>query len=205
MFVFFNLINLQAAMNFKTITPPSVEPVTLAEAKRQCKVDADITDDDTLIDSYIQAARELAEHRTGRLFCTQTIEGVLDAFPAINIPLPVSPVQSVVSVKYIDTNGSEQEVPSNYYTLDTYGLVPSIEPEYGVVWPAVRTGKNAVKVRLMAGYGDAAAVPLAVKQWILMAVDVFYQHRGLVETAQTYELPANFCQGLLDTVKIWRV
>ena len=192
------------SLNYKIITAPALEPVTVDEAKRQCKAD-DFTDDDLLIQAYITAARELAEHRTGRLFVTQTVEVVLSEFPSINIALPVSPVQSVSSIKYIDVNGNEQTVPAEYYTLDTYGLVPSIEPEYGVVWPAVRAGTNAVKVRVVAGYGAPTAVPLSVKQWILMAVDTFYQHRGMIENAQTYALPDNFCQALLDTVKIWRI
>ena len=56
-------------MSLQLITPPAIEPVTLAEAKAHLKVDT--TDDDTLITSLIAAARARAEWHTRRAFITQ--------------------------------------------------------------------------------------------------------------------------------------
>ena len=53
------------------LTPPAAEPLTLAEAKLHLRVDADITDDDSLITALIVTARQQAEHRTGRSLVSQ--------------------------------------------------------------------------------------------------------------------------------------
>jgi hypothetical protein len=93
-------------MAYKIITQPTVEPVTLAEAKIQCRADGNELDS-LLTGVIIPAARRSAEHETGRALCTQTRELVLDAFPA-DFELYGSPIQSVVSVKYLDESGNEQ-------------------------------------------------------------------------------------------------
>jgi uncharacterized phiE125 gp8 family phage protein len=87
-------------MSLKPITAPAEEPVTLVEAKAQCKVDHSA--DDALLAIFIQSAREAAEHITGRAFITQTWELVLDAFPAAEIQLSKPKIQSITSVKYLD-------------------------------------------------------------------------------------------------------
>jgi len=94
-------------MKFKVVTPVATEPVTLAEARLQCKVDADDTTHDALITGLITAAREFAEHYTGRALAPQTLEAALDAFTDDDyIDLPMPPVSSVTSIKYTDTAGA---------------------------------------------------------------------------------------------------
>ena len=51
-------------MGLKVVTAPTVEPVTLAEAKLHQRVDLDA--DDALISMWISAIREHAEHLTER-------------------------------------------------------------------------------------------------------------------------------------------
>ena len=67
-------------MPLNLITPPAVEPVTLADAKAHLKVDT--TDDDALITALITAARARAEWHTGRALITQSWTLWLDAWPA---------------------------------------------------------------------------------------------------------------------------
>ena len=52
-------------MIIKVITAPTSEPITLAEAKAQCRVDG--TDEDTLITSLIGAARQYTTRTPGHV------------------------------------------------------------------------------------------------------------------------------------------
>ena len=68
-------------MKYKVITPVATEPVTLAQARLQVRLtDDDGTDEDTLLTAYITAAREIAEHYTGRALAPQTLEAALQRF-----------------------------------------------------------------------------------------------------------------------------
>ena len=54
-------------MSYRVITAVAIEPVTLAEARLQLRMTVDDTAaDDPLINVLITAAREFAEHYTGR-------------------------------------------------------------------------------------------------------------------------------------------
>lgn len=66
-------------MRLKLITPPSVEPVTLAEAKLHARIEID--DDDTLVTSLIIAARRYCETVLRSALITQTWTLYLDGFP----------------------------------------------------------------------------------------------------------------------------
>jgi len=163
-------------MALKLITAPSTYPVTLAEAKLHCRVD--IADDDTLITALITAATEMAEQKTGRAIMTQTLELTLDAFPEA-FELTRVPVQSITSVKYYDTTGTQQTLSDTLYALDAaddFGFA-HISPVYAGVWPDTRDQINAVAVRYVAGYADAASVPQSIKNWILLMVSTMYANR----------------------------
>lgn len=190
-------------MGYTTTIQPAAEPVTLAQAKQQCRVDYD--DEDTFITSLIKSARELAEHRTGRALVTQTIEWVLPCLAGDKIYFPVAPVQSITSITYLDSSGVEQALPDTVYALDKTGRGKHyLRLKNGQSWPSVLSQFDAVKVTFVAGYGDDADVPAAVKQWILLAIGFFYVNReSATENTMVTELPSTFCEGLLHTVKIW--
>lgn len=191
-------------MTTTIITPPASEPVTLSDAKAHLRVDA--TDEDALISAMIGAARETAEHMTGRAFITQTLELTLDAFPVGAIAIPRPNLLTVTSVKYDDTAGVEQTVsPADYVVLikPTPGLV---YPADGVSWPATRDMKAAVRVRYTAGYGaSSAAVPAAIKSWMLLRVGALYKHREAFHSGSggAVELPGSFVDSLLDPYRVY--
>ncbi len=187
----------------KIITPPASEPISLIEAKIHCKVDGN--HDDALLAIYIAAAREAVEHITGRKLVTQTLEMALDAFPSAEISLPVAPVQSVASVKYINAEGVLTTVSSANYTLDNYGLSPAIVPASGLAWPAAQSVNNAVLIQFVAGYGAAADVPHGIKSWILLTVGTLYKNRESVTETQNYAFGGRFYDSLLDPYRLWNL
>jgi uncharacterized phiE125 gp8 family phage protein len=188
-------------MALKLITAPTEEPVTLTQVKLHCRVDG--SDEDALLNLAIVAARRAAEGRTSRALVTQTWELALDAFPAAEIDLPMPPVQSITSVKYLDTSGVEQTIDAANYALDTYGMRPWLVPAYGYAWPASLASANAVKIRFVAGYGAAAAVPDDIKAWMLLAIGTLYANRETIATGQVAELPGGFWQSLLDPYRVF--
>lgn len=143
-------------LQLKIETPPAVEPITLADAKLHLRVEDTVTEDDALIQAQIKAVRMAAENFTMRQFITATYQLFLDSFPTvINVPRP--PLQSVTSIKYIDTDGNEQTLNAGVYTVDTVSMVGRIVLAYEQSWPQTRAQIQAVTVEYTAGYGDAPA------------------------------------------------
>lgn len=190
-------------MTIKLITPPSEEPVTVAELRAHCRIDE--TTEDALLSAYITAARQMCEQITGRVLITQTVEQTLDAFPAAGIKLAAPPVQSVVSVKYINTAGAEQTLAAEAYAFeaDTYpgGWVMPIDT---IGWPDAYAKTNAVRVRFVAGYGAAAAVPAPMKVWIMVTAATLYESREAIDTTgRVQALPDRFIDRLLDAYRVF--
>ena len=185
-------------MSKKLITAPAVEPVTLAEAKLHCHVD--ISDDDALITSLIVTARNMAEERLGRALISQTWEQIIDAFPSAEIKLPFPNVQSIESVKYV-VSDVQQTLSSTAYSLDS-------EAEYEswlfpvTDWPDTDDAANAVRIRFVVGYGDAASdVPEPIRQWMLLQIGHFYDQRSAASDRGYSILP--YVESLIDPYKVW--
>lgn len=189
-------------MSLKLVVAPGSEPVSLAEVKAQCRVD--VADDDALLGMLIMAAREMAEHNTGRALITQTWELVVDAFPAAFV-LRKSPIASVVSVKYIDTAGTEQTLDLADTLLDKDSEPGYLVPAYGKGWPATQSVPNAVRVRYTAGYGEAADVPSSIKHWMLLAIGTWYAQRETLVPGSVYNPPRAFWDGLLDPYRLYEI
>lgn len=129
--------------SLRVITPPTAEPVSLAELRSQARIDSGI--DDPTLAGYLMAGRQWIESVTGRCMALQTLEVTLDEFPPGAIVLPRGPVSSVVSITYTDGNGSPQTLAT--YTLEGQRLAPA----YGESWPATRATMGAVRVQFVAG------------------------------------------------------
>ncbi len=192
-------------MGLLQLLAPAAEPVTLAEAKLQCRVDG--ADEDALLNSLIATARLQAEHRTGRALITQKWRLTLDRFPFDSLELPLAPAASVEAVTYLDENGTRQTLAAASYRLITDELVPRLVPSYGEAWPSCRVTPGSVQVDFTAGYGAAGAnVPSTVRQWMLLAISTWYAQRDVVITGTIVgELPRDFFDGLLDPVRIVRI
>lgn len=119
------------------------EPITLAEAKAQCSVDADESEFDTLLTRLIASARAFVERYCGVRFASQTVEIKCDSF-ADFARLPEAPVSEVAAITYTDTAGDEQTLASSVYELRSDGLEASIVLQYNQQWPSIRPGSRIV-------------------------------------------------------------
>jgi len=169
-------------LSLELITPPSVEPVSLADAKAYLRVD--VGDEDALIARLIAAARGAAERATGRAFVAQTWRLWLDLWPddwAIEIPRP--PLIGVNSVTTYDRNGNATVVDAGSYLVDAASIPGRIVFKNTVLPPVNLREANAIAVEFEAGYGSAAAdVPAGISAGILGWIAHLYERRGEGET-----------------------
>lgn len=154
------------------VTPPGSLPVTLAEAKAQCRV-LDTTHD-TLITSLIQSATESIEALTTSRLGIHTLRLELDEFPDGAIDLETYPVNSIVSVLYDDVDNVEQSlVADTDYWESLGGMYPKITPVTS--WPETMCGKPAsVRIRMQVGY--TTDLPPDLKHAVLMRVSEFFNN-----------------------------
>lgn len=185
------------------IVPPASEPVSLAEARLHLRMDADNTVDDGLIQALITSAREMAEHETGRSLMAQTLELAFDEFPEFAIKLARPPVMSMVSITYIDTLGVSTVLSPLLYSLDAINTPGYVMPAQGTSWPWAMDTANAVRVRYIAGYGDATAVPKSIKQWMLLNIGTMYEHRMTLDKGNVIELPTRYAGRMLDPYRYY--
>jgi uncharacterized phiE125 gp8 family phage protein len=166
------------------VIAPTAQPITLAQAKAQVRVD--FADEDALISALIEAATDHVDGWTGvlgRALMTQTWELSLDKFPKGAINLPLGPCRQIVAVTYVAANGSTQTVSSADYTTDLNPVEGWVIPKT-TGWPTTMETANAVTVRWVAGYATAADVPAGLKQAILLLVAHWYQNRELIGQGQ---------------------
>lgn len=189
-------------LSFSLVTPPAVEPVLLADAKQQARIDT--TADDSLVTNLITGARQWAEKYTGRAFIAQTWQLAVDLSPGVAeqwwdgmrqgpvtgldevnyISLPRAPLQSVTSVQYFDNTDTATLWPSSNYFVDTMREPGRIALRLGSVWPVPSRLTNGIVVTYVAGYGNSGAnVPEPIKTAIRQLVAHWYEHRGDAATA----------------------
>ena len=174
----------------RVVTPPSVEPVSVAEVKAQARVD--LADEDTLIEGYIRAARETLERLLWRAFITQTLELTLDGWPeGSEIRLPRPPLQSVTAVRYTTEDGTLKTLDPALYVVDAASEPGRVVLKRGKSWPSETLVPAAgVKVEYVAGYGDQASdVPEPIRQAILLLAAHWYEHREAVSDGRMVEVP----------------
>lgn len=162
-------------------------PLTTDALKLHLKVDFD--EDDDLIDQLILAATEYCQNFQNRIFVTATQTMVLDAFENVIRP-PWSPLDSVGSITYVDTDGATQTLASSVYRVDTVNEPGRITLEHNQSWPSIRNVTNAVTVTYDAGYGAAADVPDDVKTAIKQLVGSWYEYREDASELNLTESPS---------------
>jgi uncharacterized phiE125 gp8 family phage protein len=170
---------MNAQKTIQIVTPPASEPLTLAEVKEFLRVDH--SDDDVTLAIFITAARQLCESYTRMALLPTTFEEFFDDFPQYSgdykdeIRLSRSPVSAVTYVKYIDGNETTITANAADYKIDTISRPARISPDNG--WFGTYETINAVFVRYVAGFADAASVPAPLKHGMMLVIGDMYENR----------------------------
>ena len=166
--------------NYYISVEPASEPITTAEAKAHLRVD--FSDEDTYIDTLIATAREYCEAYCNRVFITQTWIQEEDVFTN-PIKLKINKVASLTSLKYYDTNDSQQTLTDNSanFQKDFNSDVAKIYEGTTNAFPNISTSViNPIEITYVCGYGDASDVPSDIKHAIKLMVAHLYENRDMV-------------------------
>lgn len=167
------------SMLVRTVDPAKAF-ITLDEAKDQLNIDH--TNDDALIDRLIGVVTQRLDGRNGtlnRALLTQTWKWTIDGFSAL-AEMPLPPLQSVSSVKYLDSDGVEQTLAADQYqVLGVNGWdKASIVEAYSASWPSHRSVSEAVNVTFVCGFGDDISdVPEDIRHAAMILLATFYENR----------------------------
>lgn len=139
-------------------TDPAADPITEAELEAALRISSGF--DNATISRLVPAATRQVETDTDRSLINRTITGKLDHWPSDGvIHLPKPPFQSVTSVKYYDTSGTQQTLVENTdYEVKMSGDSGRLVVAPSVSWPSVQSDKSEpIEIIFVAGYGDAAS------------------------------------------------
>lgn len=163
-------------------TQPAEEPLSLAEAKLYLRVDA--SDEDALIAQMIVATRRAAEHYLRRTLVTRQWKLVYDDDAPVETHLPMGPVSAIVSVTKVAEDTTTEAVDAVLYRLNA--------PRTRLCFDQAIFA-YLVEILYTAGYGNAAAVPAAIKQGMLSHLAELYDGRsiasGVPDSALALYLP----------------
>ena len=177
--------------HYKLVTAPASEPVTTSEAKDHLGVTG--SDHDTLIGTLITTARVALENETNRKLITQTWDKYQDRFWGHSITLPFGSLQSVTSLKYVDSDDAETVVATSVYKVVDWEDPGRIVLGYGETWPsATLRSAGGVITRFVCGYGTASDVPAPLIQAMKLTIGHLYENREAVVVGQgitAIELP----------------
>ena len=174
------------------LTQPAVEPVSVEDCFTQLGLGAP-TDNAQLaqqITDLIVAARLYCESITRTSFITRNWQYNLDDWPGHDprysdghsiFYIPQSPLQSVISLQYVDVGGVVQTLtqdtqygtnltePTYQYQLDPGADTrpARLMPPWARPWPPIRLVANAVMLQFKSGYGGPVTASMAAGSSIL--------------------------------------
>lgn len=189
--------------SLRTVTPPVVEPVTLAEAKAHCRIDSNA--DDAYVASLITAAREWVEAYMDETLLQQQLVMKMDGFPQeIELPRPpmaTAGTHTAVTITYVmNENGQTATLETNRYRVDRDSHPGVIRTLYGGSWPSFLLDYNSVSVTWWAGRESSAQIPQGVKNAILWLVGLWYERRMAADQGNLSEIPFGV-KALLDAAR----
>jgi uncharacterized phiE125 gp8 family phage protein len=159
------------------LTPPALEPLTLAEAKAHLRVEHD--DDNDVITGLVKGARSHVEIATRRALITQRWRLVRDCWPASGrLTVAPGPLKQLVAARLYNNDGSTRALDLASFIVDKAGSVLALAS--GAI---VAPGRAAagIEIDVDVGYGDAASdVPEPLRQAIRLLLAHWYESRGIM-------------------------
>jgi len=218
--------NLYQDRGSRITTNPESEPVSLMEMKRYLRIDDN--SDDIVLSDQIMEARRFIEDQIGLAFISQSWRLALDQWPAggeawwdgvremsitelyrsnvlQSVTLPRWPLVSITSVTTYDEDSNATAITvANVFDVDTYRTPGRITLKRGQTWPVALRANNAIEIVYVAGYANAAAVPMTMKRAVRQLAAFMYNHRG-DDCDASHAFADSGAASLVDQFKVMRV
>ena len=189
----------------KLITAAASEPLQVEEVKTHARIF--IANDDLYIKNLITLAREYCETICNRALLTSTWELYLRSFPPSDtIYIPKGQLQAVNSLTYYDVSSNPATFSSALYDVDTVSEPGCLRLGYQRVWPIlVLRPTNAVVLNFTAGWTSAAAVPMQIKQAMLLLAAHWYENREAIIVGRTTTISSELKYTVDALLANWRL
>lgn len=151
---------------------PDGHPLSVAEAKRQLRLEPDDTDQDDHVADLCAAAHRKVERELGYPILRQTRETHLSNFPRGPIWLGGGDSLSILSIRYRDPLNALQTLDPSAYALDAVSRVAQVYPAPSATWPSTVCTPGAVVVEWQAG----AVNPSDVAEDLIHAMKLLVGH-----------------------------
>jgi uncharacterized phiE125 gp8 family phage protein len=174
-------------MNYNVIAPPTLYPLTLEEAREQCRVTPYGSPlehpDDGYLEGLVIIATQWCEDYLRRSLATKTIEYYIDTFSQ-KINLPFLPIQSIESIIYRNVDGDLITLDDGIYRLKSYQDEAKLNLIMGQSYPQdVSTEEGSIVITMVAGYTkgespDTYPLPAPIKAAMSLIIGHLYENRS---------------------------
>lgn len=145
-------------------------PVSLEEARRQIRLEADDESRDEDLTGWIADAAGWVEGYTGQLLDQREVTEHVSGFKPVEIRAWPIDAAAVPGVAYIGADGSPVAITGA--RLDLTRRPARIFPATGLFWP-FRDSAQAFTVTITAGYANADAIPRDMKRAMLVLIAAY--------------------------------
>jgi uncharacterized phiE125 gp8 family phage protein len=187
------------------ITPPAIEPVSLADVKAHLRLDTN--NDDLLLSALIATSRQQIEAALDLALIHQTWSLTLDAWPSSRrIDVPLAPVSALTAVRTFDTDGIASPLPLASFQLDRASTPPRIHCKAALTIATPLRALAAIELTFIAGFGaTASAVPAPIRQALLLLVAHWYDNRSAGDASISVQAIPDAVSALLQPYRQHRL
>jgi uncharacterized phiE125 gp8 family phage protein len=175
--------------------------ITTAQSKEHLRITH--SNEDTYIEAITLAASEWCEDFQNKVYVQREVVDYLDSFPTEIRPVR-SPLVSVTTIQYYDTDGTLQTLANTVYDVGTFKEPGRISLKYNQSWPDTRSIINAVVITYQAGYAARANIPEEIKHAVKLLVGHLYENREAVSSLNFSEVPIGV-KSLLSMKKTFNI
>lgn len=184
-------------MTMQLITPPAIEPVTIADARAFLRIDTSADDD--ILQKLITTSREMVESRTGLALITQSWQLKIARWPRSGrVALYRFPVQMI-------EKATARDSALNLIEIDPADMHLQLANRPHRLCFAKRGNASDIidiTVDFTAGFGSTPdKVPEALKQAILVLCGNLYENRIFSDCSHNTALFPPACERLMG---LWR-